>query len=298
MSFAAKVVCDSVCPRGVRLTTFEVTFPRIVLAEFNTHRMLSRNSASSRAIPVDKRILAIQESPFVPESFGRNQKGMQAFTQLEGEEAEAAKTAWLETRDACIVGAKKLAAIEVHKQLANRVIENFSWQTCIVTATEWDNLYALRCHAAAQGEIRTAVEMMRDAQRASTPTTLALGEWHLPLIENIDWDATSASLEDLIKVSVGRCARVSTLTHDGRRDLAADIKLAEALATNGHMSPFEHPARPMDAFEHLAYRTYRVVGEGDARTAVEAGSFAGNFRGWIQARKQIRHEHNFGLLTS
>jgi hypothetical protein len=37
MAFAAKVLTDSVSELGDRLVTFEVTFPRIVLSEFNTH---------------------------------------------------------------------------------------------------------------------------------------------------------------------------------------------------------------------------------------------------------------------
>lgn len=73
-------------PDGVELATLEVTFPRIVLAEFNTHRMLygpeetagteffSRNSASSRAIPVKRMIAAVTERPYLPQSWGKNQK--------------------------------------------------------------------------------------------------------------------------------------------------------------------------------------------------------------------------------
>lgn len=53
------MLADSIAS-GVRLTTLQVTMPRIVLAEFNTHRMLSRNSASSRAIPVEKRIAQVR----------------------------------------------------------------------------------------------------------------------------------------------------------------------------------------------------------------------------------------------
>ena len=49
---SAKVIADSVCPKGVRMTTMEIEYPRFILAELNTHRMLSKNSASSRAIPV------------------------------------------------------------------------------------------------------------------------------------------------------------------------------------------------------------------------------------------------------
>ena len=88
MGYDAKVIKDSISPDGVRLTTLEVTLPRIVLAEFNTHRMLSRNSASSRAIPVRKRIDAVERDPFVPDQFGRNQKGMQASDILREQEDE------------------------------------------------------------------------------------------------------------------------------------------------------------------------------------------------------------------
>ena len=53
-NITAKVVCDSINEQGVRLTTFEIEYPRIVMSEFNTHRSVSKNSSSSRAIPVSK----------------------------------------------------------------------------------------------------------------------------------------------------------------------------------------------------------------------------------------------------
>ena len=93
MAFSARILKDSISSSGVRLTTFEVVMPRIVTAEFNTHRMLSRNSASSRAIPVEKRIAAVEADPFVPEAFGKNKGGMQATEDLDSEESERAKEA-------------------------------------------------------------------------------------------------------------------------------------------------------------------------------------------------------------
>ena len=50
----AVIAADSINVKGKRITTFIVTMPRIVLAELNTHRVFSRNSASSRAIPFTK----------------------------------------------------------------------------------------------------------------------------------------------------------------------------------------------------------------------------------------------------
>ncbi|HEX9620187.1 MAG TPA: FAD-dependent thymidylate synthase [Polyangiaceae bacterium] len=206
MTYAAKIICDSVSPFGHRLTTFEVTFPRIVLAEFNTHRTASRNSASSRAIPVEKRISMIQSAPFVPAAFGKNQKGMQATETLTGDDDARARAAWLAARDDAIRHARTLAKIGVHKQLANRLIEPFSWHTVIVTGTEWENHFALRCHPNAQDEIRIPTELMRDLHHTSVPTRLGPDEWHLPFI--FPEDRAELGQPDLVKISTAGSGRI------------------------------------------------------------------------------------------
>jgi hypothetical protein len=74
MTHSTKILADSISPDGVRLTTLEVVMPRIVLAEFNTHRMLSRNSASSRAIPIEKMIRMVipNEADILQQQDGEN----------------------------------------------------------------------------------------------------------------------------------------------------------------------------------------------------------------------------------
>jgi thymidylate synthase ThyX len=303
MSFDAKVLADSISPAGHRLTTLEATFPRFVLAEFNTHRVFSRNSASSRAIPIFKQLRRVLEDPYVPIEFGSNQPGMQAGAPLEGEKREAAEREWLEARDDAVrrvlglVTDPEAAAAEaplellerveaaqrekarpegwlnVHKQVANRLLEPFMWHTVIVTATEWENFWNLRCHPDAQPEIRLIAEQMRAATRASEPAALEQGEWHLPLIRPEDREEGLPSAE-LVKVSAGRCARVSYLTHAGRRDLGADVELHDRLLESGHMSPLEHPARPLTAGE------------------LAQGEWCGNFRGWLPYRKEVANEEN------
>lgn len=286
MAYSAKVICDStanVFGTSYRLTTLEVTIPRIVLAEFNTHRMFSRNSASSRAIPVKNRINDVLNDPFVPENFGVNKKGMQSTENLSGTDEILAREAWMKARDSAVRYAARLAGLDgvlndaVHKQIANRLLEPFMWQTIIVTATEFDNFFALRCHPEAQAEIRKPAEMMREALRNSTPIAPQHG-YHLPFIDERDGDL---SLEDKIKVSVGRCARVSYLTHDGKRDPLADIELYDRLLQNGHMSPFEHVAKQMSEYEDAD------------RLESRTGMFEGNFQGWVQHRKQILFESNY-----
>jgi thymidylate synthase ThyX len=304
MSFEAKVLADSVSPSGHRLTTLEVTFPRFVLAEFNTHRVFSRNSASSRAIPIAKQVARVLEHPYVPIEFGSNQPGMQAGPPLSGEAEAAAEAEWLRARDAAvrhvlglILSPEEVAAeadpgallerierarldgaqpsewLNVHKQIANRLLEPFMWHTVIVTATEWDNFWNLRCHPDAQPEIRRVAEEMRGAVETSEPAALGWEDWHLPLVRDEDRDEV-ASAEDLVKVSAGRCARVSYLTHGGKRDLAADVSLHDRLLESGHMSPMEHPARPLSQFE------------------LKNGEWSGNFRGWLPYRKLIPGEAN------
>jgi thymidylate synthase ThyX len=285
MGYAARVLADSVTTRGYethRLTTIEVTFPRIVLAEFNTHRVFSRNSASSRAIPVDKRIAMIEADPFEPEAFGRNQKGMQAAEDLRSEDDVMARAEWTLARVDAVRHAKALALLGVHKQLANRLIEPFCWHTVVCTATEWENFFALRCNPDAQPEIRRAAELMRDAYEASTPERLDSGMWHMPLLPDaLDLVNAGFTTEEMCRISVGRCARVSYLTHDGVRDPRADLELCDRLQRSGHMSPFEHVARPItqDDIEDRGLPSYRP--------------FVGNFCGWIQLRKLLPHEDNF-----
>lgn len=276
MGYEAKVLADSVSPAGVRLTTLEVTFPRFILAEVNTHRILSRSSASSRAIPVEKRIKAVEEDPFVPEAFGRNRKGMQATEVLEGSEAEDARDEWYAAARSAVVYATRLARLGVHKQYANRLLEPFLWHTAIISATEWDNFFALRCHPDAQPEFRLTAEAMRFAIYASTPRTIH--NWHLPYVDEMEVLALVAcgmSLPDVALVSSMRCARVSYLTHDGKRDPEADKARALELIAAGHMSPFEHAAH-----------------------ALANPVFVGNFRGWAQRRKFIAHEDNFAAVIA
>lgn len=290
MSYSVKILADSIAS-DVRLTTLEVTFPRIVLAEFNTHRVFSRNSASSRAIPVEKNIERVLADPFVPAAFAKNQKGMQAVNEFGEDEQALARQHWLEGLRAAVERAGSLANIGVHKQWANRLLEPYAWHSCIVTATEWENFFALRCSPMAQPEIRTVAEMMRAVMEASTPEQLAPGGWHLPLVQP---DELSMPDDILVKLSVARCARVSYLTHEGKRDAGADHALYDRLLQSGHMSPFEHAAR-VATDEDVEDFSRRVPIYGlFERDVLVPPAFYGNFRKpWVQHRKLIAGEAVF-----
>lgn len=282
--YQTRILKDSIAPCGKRLVTWELTYPRFVHAELMTHRLFSRNSASSRAIPVEKLMARIQEDPALPKWWGRNQAGMQAREELPPDLRLQAEELWLKARDLMLDVAGQLGALGLHKQLANRLIEPWMFITVIVSATEFDNWFHLRTHKDAQPEIAWVAKSMWEQYREHEPTPLVAGSWHLPLIDGEDRieaakrlgrDESSPEVVGLLKkVAVGRCARVSYLTHDGKRDLDKDVELHDRLCSGpatgepGHWSPFEHVAMAL---------------------AEPGGS--GNFIGWFQYRKEFVHEH-------
>jgi thymidylate synthase ThyX len=229
-------------------------------------------------------IRMVEERPYVPTHWGKNQKGMQADEEIDGEHQGYARDYWLGARDAAVEQAQLLLQLGVHKQITNRLLEPFMWHTCIVSSTEWSNWDHLRANKMAHPEIKLAAELMLDTRLKNEPRPVDYGDWHLPFIEGTE-PLDEGSKEWACKVSVGRCARVSYLTHDGKRDPDEDVKLCDRLLASGHMSPFEHVARPMQEEDF-----------GDPQLGLEVwrkgGSFCGNFRGWVQMRKLIPNEHD------
>jgi thymidylate synthase ThyX len=271
MAFSARVLLDSISPSGVRLTTMEVRYPRFIHSELMTHRVFSRNAASSRAIPIKKMIAAVREDPALPVYWGKNQSGMSARAEIDDAARIRAEAEWRRALENALSSAEQLSGseIDLHKQLVNRILEPFAWITVVITATEWANFFTQRCHPDAQPEIHRIATLMLDAYRASVPRAVPHGGWHTPLIQD-DERELDATL--LCKLSVARCARVSYLSHDGTRDHAKDLDLYEKLMSggaNGHWSPSEHVATPL----------------GDPR------EFLGNFRGWKQYRKLFSQEN-------
>lgn len=152
---SATVVADSISPHGHRVSTLEVVIPRIVLAEFNTHRVFSRNSASSRAIPIGRMLESVKENPFIPHAWQKEHTGMQGSDYVtDKREINHLKKLWLDFKDESVSSAKMLNKEGVTKQLANRLLEPFMYHRVLVTSTEWDNFLSLRCprYTAKNGE--------------------------------------------------------------------------------------------------------------------------------------------------
>ena len=240
----AKIVADSISPAGVRLTTMECQFPRFILAQVNTHRAFSRNSASSRAIPIHKRIQEVQMDPYIPIFMGSNQSGMQAGPEVGVQKKWKAEVAWRNGCASAVYAAREMAEAGVHKEIVNRLLEPFLWHKAIISATEWKNFFDQRANHSAQPEIQQLAREMHYAMETSNPLPVAYGDWHLPYIGAEEMKSLPAF--SCMAVSAARCARVSYLTHEGIRSAEKDIELFRKLAEAKppHLSPFEHVATP------------------------------------------------------
>lgn len=414
----ADIIADSKNEHGQRITTFILTYPRIIHAELLTHRLFSRNAASSRAIPASKMIKDIEKDPFIPVAWQKAHSGMQGteyFTEedrqyglrlatmhddsrhyeyitrwYKDEKArdeayekpgldlpyrvyyykdatekinrsmvEAEKEEWLADVAYEIDSAKRRNERGVSKQITNRRLEDAQWYTCIVTATEYDNFFELRCpqydmshhndHGGietvfyksrkdwlsrcgypkstffvekdgsigpncleateldwlkknkGQGEIHISLlaEAMWDARNESEPKKLKAGEWHIPFGDKFDnsrlidishLEPTGFKTHELeglkVKIATARCARVSYLNFEGKDEYEADIKLYDRLKSMGHMSPFEHCARAMSN-DDFNIDTYDRNGNDYSAYSDEFSGWSGNFRGFVQLRKEI-----------
>lgn len=277
----AKVIADSIS-HSARLVTMELTYPRYILAELNTHRMLSKNTASSRAIPVLK---VLERAKFyTPETWWKNKPGMSSDEVLPPGPSSVASDVWKRARGHAEEAALELSELGVHKQLVNRLLEPFLFVTTLVSATEWANLFHLRTlEAGAQPDFAELVSKMKVALKESTPKEVNFYGWHAPLTDDLSPDefdrlvrldfslTTRPSVPAGCLISAARCARVSLLNHEGTRDLEKDVELALRLLKDGHLSPFEHVAK---------------LQRGERR-------FQGNFFGWTQLRKMIPFEWDF-----
>lgn len=260
MKISTQILLDSISPAGARITTMLCIYPRFIHSEVMTHRVFSRNAASSRAIPTQKILDMVDQSPVIPEHWGKLQKGMQAEEEVDPETQEAAKIQWLQARREAMNRVQNLLHLGIHKQIANRILEPWMWMATVITATEWENFFQLRVSKYAQPEFQRLAFTMLRAYVYSKPV---MRETHMPLA---DEDRFLSRYEQQM-VSAARCARISYFKLEPK-PFAEELKLAESLAVNRHMSPFEH----------------------QAEATVDPKEQSGNFKGWHQHRKDLPFE--------
>lgn len=235
-----QVIADSIADGRHRITSVQVKYPRFILPQLNTHRVFSRSTASSRAVPTAKLIEMVRNEPVVPVHWGQNQAGMVAETEMDDLSIKAAKLLWLGAAKEAADRAEAMADMGVHKQVVNRILEPFMWAETIITATEWDNFFKLRIADDAQPEIQALAKAIKKAMDESVPVKRM---FHLPYLRKDELDNTRWTYAQKAKISAARCARVSYLNHNKQTpSIDEDFALADRLIEAGHMSPFDHQA--------------------------------------------------------
>ena len=283
---AAVIAHSKSSVNGKEIITMELEYPRFIHGEFMTHRMFSRNAASSRAIPVSKMIEQVWNDPAKPVHWGKNQAGMQASEELVGVPLCLVKGYWEDAAHYAASFARQMSQEGAHKQVVNRILEPFQVMKTVVTATEWENFYWLRNHEDAQPEIKRLAEVMLEAASKSKANPLDPEDWHVPYYKDGFWmQGMEDSLEDALAISASCCAQVSYRLLDDSIEKARMVYKRLVESSPVHASPFEHQASPMqyDSFCDLEN------GWEDGVTHMDHGGnmWSGNFQSWIQHRQLI-----------
>ncbi len=296
MTITAKVIKYSKGPTPYHppILTIEARYPRFIHSELMTHRVFSRNAASSRAIKTEKLIQSVLDDPAMPTFWGANQAGMQAAVECneliytgnwsDGHNSDkvSREIAWLKGRDNAVELAQAFNKAGYHKQIVNRILEPWAHITVCITSTSWANFFALRDHPAAQPEIQVLARAIHEAKEAATLEQLDYHQWHLPYVTNEEKDALK--VKDQIKLSVARCASTSYKTVDGQEmTIEKAISLNDKLLASEplHASPAEHQAYP-DRYDDIDWN--------GVKNWVNPRKH-GNFTGYIQYRKTLENEY-------
>lgn len=287
MTITAKVIEYSIGPSDQHkpILTIEARYPRFIHAELMTHRVFSRNAASSRAIPTQRLIDDVKNDPAIPVYWGKNQPGMQAreecdeyvvYNNYMGNFVGSREDAWLNAREHAIQSAENFMTAGYHKQIVNRLLEPWAHITVCITSTSWANFFALRDHPDAQPEIRELARAIKEAKYAVKPRRLQYGEWHFPYVT--EDDRQNYPIDAQLQMSVARCASTSYRTVDGQLMTAAKaLELYKKLIDHDpiHASPTEHQATPDEPWG-LSWSSPQLHG---------------NFTGYKQYRKMLPNEY-------
>lgn len=243
--------------------------------------------------------------PVIPMFLGAEQKGMQSGDELASPAREDAIASILRMRDFCLKECDYLSSLGLHKSIVNRYVEPWMWITVLMTSTNWKNFFRLRYHPAAEKHFQHIAAMIKEQIDRSVPRELNDGQWHLPYVTKMDDDKSywcgkegieilqavhenrievpdyvkesyelkhNFAIDVLKRVSAGRSARLSYLTHDGVRDWSEDMKLCKQLIERTddvlHATPLENVAR----------------------ASADKNLRSGPFRGWFQFRKEFANE--------
>ena len=254
-----KVLQKSTSPYSDKpLITVELEYPRFIHSEFMTHGRLSKNSASSRAIPVLSVVEHIKEHPAIPAYWGLKQKGMSASS--EHPDTDKCEESWLRLRDKVLdhVQEEFVGELNLQKQIANRPLEPFQIIKVVCTATEWNNFFWLRSDKDAQPEIRLLSDRIKEAIDSYPSMEICEGEYHVPYVDRKRDDSgvlryyeqgtdRELSAQEALEVSASCCAQVSYRKLDTSKEKKDSIYDSFINTDKVHASPFEHQGTPVDS---------------------------------------------------
>jgi thymidylate synthase ThyX len=255
----AVILADSLnAETGDRWVTFEISnFPKVLLQELNTHRMLSRNAASSRAMPIAKVIERVKQNPYIP-TFRENQRGMVGKVIHDQERWHKAEQIYRRALESAIHYAEQMAEINIHKEAVNRLLEPFMTVPVIISGTEWQNFFRLRTSPDATPDFQATALLLQELYHSNIPKTLQAGELHCIYAEHIPDDLP---IGDRLKVMSARAARISYRNHGTNHiDIQKDLELAENLIRDGHLSPLEHIGWALSKEQALRLNTRNYQG--------------------------------------
>ena len=312
-----------------RVTTMIVRFPRFILPEWNTHRVFSRNSASSRARSIKTTVKPVMEQPVIP-LWTINHKGMTGPF-ADSERAKRSTANWLHSRDEAVLGmlrqlmneeevpydaeasdwekfadkygeAYKNDAVpaswnDAHKQDCNRLIEPWMWHETLVTSTFWQNFLDLRIAAGVQPEMETIAILIKAVLKASPKYgTLKKRILHVPFIDVEENNLLSwAKLEPVLLQSASECARISYHDRSQMKNRNGS-NLGNRLLAEKHMSPFEHIAWSAQSSDWKKFPALKekmtdlLEKHPDCLPSKATGSLTSNLsESWLQFRRVIEN---------
>lgn len=198
--------------------------------------MLSRNSASLRAVTTPRIIEMVRKDPYIP-SWTSYCKGM-GGGKVSPDQHKKATNRMLDALEASIQVLEDLLEIGISKQDANRYISPYLRIPILITATEWDNFFALRTVEGVQPDFRETALEMKALYDTVEPQELIPGEWHIPFLK--DGEKEKHTLPELLHLSTARCAWLSYCSHDADRSYERAVATHDQLIKAGHASPCEH----------------------------------------------------------
>jgi thymidylate synthase ThyX len=287
----------------VKITTLVLEYPRSIHAQLLTHRVFSKNSSSSRAVPIKAAIEQIDNNPaqfiWTENQSGMSGKGIDDSFKLTLIH-DAVTNLWNQVKQTVLyLGSKESeGGLNVHKQNAARFLEPFQNIRVVLTSTEWENWDWLRVDSAAQPEIAQLAKLMLEARTNNKYMQLAEGEWHVPFIKReVDPDTAEIvyrhpetdavlTVKEAIELSMSICAQTSFRKEDYSDEKTESVIDKLFTGNKVHASPSEHQATPIPKFTDYGDNNNEWP-EGVTHIDRKHQYWSGNFRGWIQNRQLI-----------